>query len=233
MIETVFFDFGGTLVYEPYPHADSFFAFLRSQGIEASREEVAAGTQAMKEYHSAWRRAHPEDGSKRLADRFWYHACLAFARHIRSITDSEDLAELMHAHHAIIPYRLYDDAVPALDALASEGVKMAIISNWDAPTLEFALRDLGIRRYFVAALSSRCAECEKPASRIFYEACRRAETTPDVSVMVGDSLAADIQGAHVIGMRAVWINRNGEPPPASFPVIRALTELPVVLSIMG
>ena len=229
MLETVFFDFGGTLADEPMPHAESIAAFLQDHGIEAPWEEVQRGSEAMEAYCGAWHDDRPDDPSKSLADRFWFNACLQFSKHISAIPDSQDLAEFMHASHTIIPYRLYEDTIPALDLLASRGQKMAIISNWDAPTLEFATRDLGIRKYFVMVLSSRCAECEKPRADIFHEACRRADAKPETSMMVGDSLHADIGGSAPLGMTPVWINRGDGEADRECHQIHKLTELPGLL----
>jgi len=229
MIETVFFDFGGTLAYEPVPHSESFHTFLCEHDIETTRDEVEAGTEAMEEFNRNWGRQRPGNDSKTLADRFWFNACLHFARHIRSVPDAHDLAELMHASHTIIPYRLYDDTLPALEALAARDLPIGIISNWDAPTLEFATRDLDIRRLFTMVLSSRNAECEKPDPRIFHKACRRANASPETSLMVGDSIAADVEGARAVGMTPVWINRDGAARDVGCATVRALTELPSLL----
>jgi hypothetical protein len=49
-------------------------------------------------------------------------------------------------------------------------------------------------------------------------------------VMVGDSLAADVQGAIGVGMRGVLVHRSTAPAPeAGVPVIRSLVELPGVI----
>ena len=53
----------------------------------------------------------------------------------------------------------------------------------------------------------------KPARRIFEVALRRAGCRAEETVMVGDSWAADVLGAVGAGMRAVWLNRRGEPAP--------------------
>jgi len=54
----------------------------------------------------------------------------------------------------------------------------------------------------------------------------------DKSLMVGDSLAHDVEGARRVGMRGVLLHRAGEHPSArelaarGVPVIRSLAELP-------
>ncbi|HOJ32816.1 MAG TPA: HAD family hydrolase [Candidatus Hydrogenedentes bacterium] len=229
-VDAVFFDFGGTLAFEPYTHVDSFYAYLVSHKIETTREEVQAGIAAMEEFDRSWHEQHGGDGSKRISERFWFRMCLEFARHISSVVDKEDLAEVLHADHRVIPNHLYEDTIPTLEVLHRAGICMGVISNWDAPILEFVLHDLRIRHYFRTAVSSRCAECEKPAPKIFLEACRRANVSPEHSVMVGDNPAADVQGALGVGMMPVWINRNGTNISIACPTIYRLSELPALLS---
>ena len=47
--------------------------------------------------------------------------------------------------------------------------------------------------------------------------------------MVGDSLDRDVEGARAAGLRAVWINRTGQPRPDGVTAITTLAELPAVL----
>jgi FMN phosphatase YigB (HAD superfamily) len=52
-------------------------------------------------------------------------------------------------------------------------------------------------------------------------------------VYVGDSLAHDVLGAQAAGLRAVWLNRSGEPRPDGVrpdAEVRTLAELPVALA---
>ena len=59
-------------------------------------------------------------------------------------------------------------------------------------------------------------------------ALARAGAEAATSVMVGDSLKADVHGALAAGMRAVLLRRSGDVPadvPPGVPVIHALTEL--------
>jgi FMN hydrolase / 5-amino-6-(5-phospho-D-ribitylamino)uracil phosphatase len=52
-------------------------------------------------------------------------------------------------------------------------------------------------------------------------------------VMVGDSLHHDIAGAAALGIRTIWLNRNGQPPEADVEpdaVIEDLRPLPGLLA---
>lgn len=68
----------------------------------------------------------------------------------------------------------------------------------------------------------------KPHPSIFEVALLRAGVSAAESVMVGDSLKADVEGALAVGMRGVLLRRSGEVPsevPHGVPVIHSLTEL--------
>jgi putative hydrolase of the HAD superfamily len=70
----------------------------------------------------------------------------------------------------------------------------------------------------------------KPHPSIFEAALRSAGVAASESVMVGDSLAHDVDGAKRLGMRAVLVARSGVGHPhAGVPVIRSLRELAPLL----
>jgi putative hydrolase of the HAD superfamily len=50
-------------------------------------------------------------------------------------------------------------------------------------------------------------------------------------LLVGDDVEKDVTGPAAAGMRSVWLDRLGvEDPPAGFPRITSLAELPGYLS---
>jgi putative hydrolase of the HAD superfamily len=71
----------------------------------------------------------------------------------------------------------------------------------------------------------------KPHPSIFEAALSQAGVLPAQSVMVGDSLIHDIEGARQLGMRAVLVSRSGQSVvcPPDVPVIRSLRDLPPLL----
>ena len=76
----------------------------------------------------------------------------------------------------------------------------------------------------------------KPHRSIFDTALALAGVAPADSLMVGDSVRADIEGAVAIGMRAVLLRRSGDLPrlvPPGVDVIRTLTELPPLIATAG
>ena len=130
-------------------------------------------------------------------------------------------------HH----FEMYDDVDPVLRALQARGLTVSVISNshrsLDAFREHFALGGL-----IHSGISSFEHGYLKPHPSIFEAALERAGVPASASIMVGDSLRADVQGALAAGMRAVLLRRSGEVPahlPAGVPVIRRLSELEALL----
>jgi HAD superfamily hydrolase (TIGR01549 family) len=130
-------------------------------------------------------------------------------------------------HH----FEMYDDVAPVLTALAARGLKIGAISN-SHRSLD-AFRDhFQLSGVITTAVSSAEHGYMKPHRSIFETALEQAGVAAVDSLMVGDSVRADIEGARAIGMRAVLLRRSGDLPrmvPADVDVIRSLTELPALI----
>lgn len=70
---------------------------------------------------------------------------------------------------------------------------------------------LGLMKYASLMVSSEEAGREKPHPYIFLRALKKLETDPNSAVMIGDSFEKDIEGTLLVGLRAIWYNRNQEP----------------------
>ena len=125
---------------------------------------------------------------------------------------------------------LYDDVAPVLRALASRGLKIGLISNSHRPLTSFQ-QHFELDGLITAAVSSSEHGFMKPHPSIFMAAMTLAGVQPGESMMVGDSLSHDIDGARRVGMRGVLVHRSDDPIPLTdVPVIRSMTELPGLLS---
>jgi putative hydrolase of the HAD superfamily len=128
------------------------------------------------------------------------------------------------------------EAVPLLDALRTDGVRVGLCSNapYRVRSLHEQLAFLGLDRHLDAVTFSAEVGWRKPSPRIFEAAMRRLGTDADRTVMVGDSETADIAGAHAAGMRTVLLSRRGAHVASDADaVIAALRELPGALRNMG
>jgi putative hydrolase of the HAD superfamily len=104
-------------------------------------------------------------------------------------------------------WRVFDDTVPALESLAAQGWRHAILSN-HVPELGDIVRGLGLDRYFEEVLTSAATGFEKPHPEAFAAALRLRRGGEPVW-MVGDNRDADVAGARRVGLDAILVRSNG------------------------
>lgn len=138
---------------------------------------------------------------------------------------SEIYVEWARCHH----FYLYDDVADVMRQLSDSGIKVGLISNSHRSLEEFQAH-FTLGAVVSAAVSSAEHGYLKPHPSIFHAALQRAGVRADASVMVGDSVVHDVEGARGVGMRPVLLHRAGGSAPAvDVPVIRTLADLPPLL----
>ena len=129
--------------------------------------------------------------------------------------------------------RAVDGAGPLLEALHSKA-RIAIVTNNLVAEQREKLRHCGLDRYVDVLMASEEAGVSKPNPEIFAMTLDRLGCPAHLAVMVGDAWENDILGAQAAGIRAIWFNPAGEPPPdSSVPVLRSLAPADAVLRVLG
>jgi putative hydrolase of the HAD superfamily len=217
----VFLDALGTLV-ELQPPAPRLRVHLAHAGFEVSEERAAAGIAAEIQYYLA----NHLDGADRASLDDLRDRCAAVMMEALDL-DGLDHATARRAMLAALEFRPYDDVVPALTALRRAGHTLVIVSNWDCSLPEW-LGPAGLLELVHGVVTSADVGAAKPDARVFRRALELAGAQPEQGVHVGDSLDNDVAGARTVGLRALLVQRAGEPPP-DVEWIRSLDELPALL----
>ena len=119
--------------------------------------------------------------------------------------------------------KLFDDTLPALDALS--GRRLAIVSNGNADAGR-----LGIAERFEAIIRSVDVGVGKPDPAIIKAALVRLDVDESEAVLVGDSEESDVGAARAAGIRSVLLDRKGiTTNSAADWVIGSLRELPALV----
>jgi len=111
-----------------------------------------------------------------------------------------------HAEH----FELFEDALPVLGELRSQGLRLGLVSNTGRNLDEFvAHHHLDVD----AALGSGAFGRTKPHPTIFQAVLERLGVEPAEAAMVGDSPEDDIEGARAAGIsRAFLLDREDRYP---------------------
>jgi putative hydrolase of the HAD superfamily len=124
---------------------------------------------------------------------------------------------------------LFPDAHETLQYLSSK-YTLHLISNGFQESTVIKINGTDIGKYFQNVIISEVVGVNKPDRAIFEHAIKLAGATIPASLMIGDSLEADIYGAINIGMDAIFFNPNGLAKPQDVPVqITSLKELTEML----
>jgi putative hydrolase of the HAD superfamily len=111
-----------------------------------------------------------------------------------------------------------------------EKYALNLISNGFKETSETKIRNTNIGHYFDHIIISEVIGVNKPDKAIFEHALSLGNAKKQESVMIGDSLEADIYGALNFGMDAIYFNPNNLPKPADIPIqITNLNQLTALL----
>jgi putative hydrolase of the HAD superfamily len=129
-------------------------------------------------------------------------------------------------------HETFEDAVPALEALRGE-YRLALVTNGASCLQREKFEASGLADRFEAVVVSGELRSAKPDPSVYACALEALGARAGEAVMVGDSLANDVDGAVAAGVRAIWLNRTGKPRPADrddIVEIGGLDELQAVLA---
>lgn len=95
--------------------------------------------------------------------------------------------------------------------LRARGVKVGVISNSEGKLAEL-FREIGIADAFATVVDSGAVGIDKPDRRIFDLALERLDAAPGSrAIHIGDSWAADVEGALGAGWQPVWFGPRTHP----------------------
>ncbi|TNF70716.1 MAG: HAD family hydrolase [Acidobacteria bacterium] len=208
-IRAVTLDVNGTLIHPPRLF-DIYTEVLARHGIEVNPKELEPVVRLVWEELECSVRfgedrfaAHPEGARGwwgRFADRVCEH--LGVDRPSRFAK-----AELFDRFARAEAWEIYPEVTEVLDQLAAEGIRLAVVSNWDERLPEL-LEDLGLAAGFEAIVYSAAVGAEKPHPAIFQRALDLLGEPPSQALHVGDRRRQDLEGALALGMQALHLDRH-------------------------
>jgi len=101
---------------------------------------------------------------------------------------------------------LVDGAEELLKDLKANNFKIGLISNGFANIQRTKYRNLGLSKYSEVLVIAEEIGKAKPHPQIFYHALKFMGANPANTLMVGDSLTSDGEGAKKAGLKFCWYN---------------------------
>ena len=235
-IETVLFDFGGTLDSNGVAWKERFHALYRSEGLDLSADDFAPAFYAADD--ALVGALAPTTGLEETVDRLTTNLEAELARR----GGGTGQRRIDNARGQRVASRFLSEMSfafarnrPVLETL-SQRYRLGVVSNFYG-NLEGACASSGLSPLFGAMADSQRVGVEKPDPAIFQAALTELQAKRETTVMVGDSLRRDYEGARRSGMRFIWIapedvQANERDGAGNRSVLASVTELPDLLDIL-
>ena len=129
-----------------------------------------------------------------------------------------DIHDIELADHLSMDYvywsprivRLVPGTMELLDYLKPK-YHLHLITNGFQEVQDTKLSLSGLKPYFETLTVSEEVGVKKPNPEIFHYALRKAHATAEESLVIGDEMAVDIDGARAAGIDQIFFNASGKP----------------------
>ncbi|MCK5022895.1 MAG: HAD family hydrolase [Candidatus Aenigmarchaeota archaeon] len=212
-VEGIGFDYGNTLVLDPFERVVELKAFEFVRIMERNKYEVSK-----KRLLDAW---------KKINETMNYKFCSHFAQEVPLIEtvlekigvhkrDRSKIAQqLLVAYRAGLKQELKNDkkidkTKEVLSELKNKGKRLIVMSNERVDTLKMQLSWTGLDRFFEKVVTSEGLGLEKPDKRIFRHLANTFGLSDENILYVGDDPERDIKPSKDMGMKAVLVKHSSE-----------------------
>lgn len=220
MLETVFLDAGGVLMF---PNWTRISEALARHGVSVPPEALAAAEPHAKRQLDVTKTIQVTNDASR--GWLYFNSILTTAGVPLSDATAAALDDLQIYHRAHNLWELVPpDVLPALQALRARGLKLTIVSNANGTLCAHVAR-LGLAAHLDCVLDSCDLGVEKPDPRLFEAALERSGATRETTIHVGDLYEVDVVGARSAGIRGVLLDQAGLYEGVDCPRVRSLNEL--------
>lgn len=237
-IQTLLFDFGGTLDSKGIAWKERFHALYRAEGLNIPANDFQSIFFAADDLLVGG--LAPETDLAGTVHALTVNLETEFARRGAGPFGA-DLDGRGNGRCQRVASRFLSDTAstiernrPFLEAL-SERYRLGVVSNFYG-NLEAVCRGAGLGSIFPVLVDSHCVGVEKPDPAIFHVALDALRATAQTTVFVGDSLRRDREGARRTGMRFIWLqaeDSDAQAQAAAPPVEHAVTDLRDLMTVLA
>ena len=220
-ITDVFFDLDHTLWDFDKNSKLAFKRVFKTHNVGLGIEEFISIYEPINEHY--WKAYREDRVTKeqlrrgRLVDTFKSFNLSFSEKKIDQLADSY-IEELPEDNH------LFSGAITLLNYL-KPNYSLHIITNGFNEVQQKKISKSGIKSYFNTITTSEEVGLKKPHPVIFETALKKAKAQPEKSIMIGDSLEADIQGAQAVGMETLFFNYRNQVVSSNQKTVKQLLQI--------
>lgn len=216
-ITTVLFDLDDTLHDDTLAYRSAAEEVAQEVAAEHNVDALSLKTAYVAHAEGFWERLQAEQLTTKLGRvriSLW-HAALCDV----GLDDTELAARCGSQYNAYRRkyFKMFPGAVEMLNELRGRGVRLGLLTNGFAETHREKITLLNIGELFDAIFIADEVGMIKPDPLLFAHACRKLQSSPSGSAMVGDRYERDIRGAHTAGLFTIWMNVHAATLPAGAP----------------
>lgn len=127
-------------------------------------------------------------------------------------------------------FEAFPDTLPCLEALRSQGLRLAVLTDFELPSIDLTLRHAGIDpSWFEVMINSSMLGVQKPDPKAYQTVLQALGLLAEKCVFIDDK-PANVRGALLAGMHGVVIDRNSRQIGGEIACITSLSELPALIS---
>ena len=206
----IVWDFDNTLAYRDGMWTRSLYNVLKNNGYDQiSEDDIRPHFREGFPWHR-----YEESHKDYFEGRTWWeyaNTIIKQALLINGVADSEATVlstQFKSEYLDIQKWNLFDDTIRNLEESSRRGHYNYILSN-HVPELSVLVKGLSIDKYFSKVISSAEVGYEKPNTMIFKELFKYIDHESKI-YMIGDSYAADVQGAIKCGFDAILVRQDNK-----------------------
>ena len=214
MIESIFLDFYGTVVFEDGEIVAKISQTLYETGNAERVGEI--GSYWWNRFKTLFENAYGENF--RTQRDLEIQSLKDTIEHFSSTEDAIKLSDEMFEYWIAPP--IFEESKEFFEKCP---VPIYIVSNIDRDDILKAIELHGLQP--AGVFTSEDAKSYKPRKELFELALTSTGLKPEQVVHIGDSLSSDVKGAGALGINTMWVNRSGKAIPEGVVSIVSLMDI--------
>jgi beta-phosphoglucomutase family hydrolase len=184
-MEAVIFDMDGLMIESEHLHSRSFEEVLKNHGAEPELNDVGVVQTLGIGTPNNWKKLKKKHGLEPSVEELTDQKHLVY----------EDLIPQVHVTPGLLEL---------LNDLKKSGIKMAVASGSSKNNIDRILKQVNIKNYFEAIVSSDDVEHPKPSADIFLYAAQKLKVKPKNCIVLEDAQSG-IEAAKAASMLAIAV----------------------------